>query len=396
MSRSIVVIGGGASGFMAAITAARLGAAVTILEQNSRPGKKLLSTGNGKCNLTNIAEEPGCYRSSTPEFVPQVLAGFDVQQTIRFFMELGIYTRNRNGYLYPRSEQAASVVEVLEMEARHLKIKVKTREKVQEVLPTGRGFSVRTQTWEYPCDKVILASGSRASVIEGSCGSGYGLAESLGHTIIKPLPALTGLKGKASFYGKWAGVRTEARVTLAIHDIRLKQETGEVQLTDYGISGIPVFQLSRYAARALEEGCSVSVFLDFLPEFDPDSLTAFLKGRMVRNPYKTLRESLVGLFPAKLIDVLAAEADTIEDVAGRIHDFEVPVREPMPFSHAQVCSGGVSCGEINPMTMESKLIPGLYFAGEITDVDGACGGYNLQWAWSSGAVAGTAAAKEMP
>lgn len=393
MNNKIIVVGGGASGFMAAIQAARGGAAVTILEQNGKFGKKLLSTGNGKCNLTNTESYTGCYRSSTPDFASTVMFNFDVQQTIRFFMEIGIYTKNKNGYLYPHSEQASSVVEVLEMEARSLKIKLKTQEEVQQIEKTENGFLVKTNTWEYPCDKVILACGSKASVIEGANGSGYKLAADLGHRIIKPLPALTGIKGTDGFYSKWAGVRTGACVTLAINGQKMKQETGEVQLTDYGISGIPVFQLSRYAARALDENCTVSMFLDFLPEFSPESLLTFLKTRRERNPYKTLRESLIGLFPEKLIDVLMMDADTEEALARKIKGLEVPVKETMSFDHAQVCSGGVDCQEIDPMTMESALVPGVYFCGELVDVDGACGGYNLQWAWSSGAVAGMAAAK---
>lgn len=393
MKNKIIVVGGGASGFMAAIQAARNGASVTILEQNGKFGKKLLSTGNGKCNLTNTESYTGCYRSSTPDFASTVMFRFDVQQTIRFFMEIGIYTKNKNGYLYPHSEQASSVVDVLEMEARHLKIKLKTQEEVQQIEKTEDGFLVKTNTWEYPCDKVILACGSKASVIEGSNGSGYKLAADLGHKIIKPLPALTGMKGTDRFYGKWAGVRTGACVTLAINGHKMKQETGEVQLTDYGVSGIPVFQLSRYASRALDENCTVSVFLDFLPEFSPESLLAFLKSRRARNPYKTLRESLIGLFPEKLIDVLLMDVDTEEALALKIKALKVPVKETMSFDHAQVCSGGVDCEEIDPMTMESTLVPGVYFCGELVDVDGACGGYNLQWAWSSGAVAGMAAAK---
>lgn len=395
MGKKIIVVGGGASGFIAAIQAARNGASVTILEQNGKFGKKLLSTGNGKCNLTNTESYTGCYRSNTPDFASTVMFGFDVQQTIRFFMEIGIYTKNKNGYLYPHSEQASSVLDVLEMEARNLKIKLKTQEAVTEIIPSGEGsFLVKTKTWEYPCDAVILACGSKASVIEGSNGSGYQLAADLGHKIIKPLPALTGVKGKDFYYGKWAGVRAGACVTLAINGYKMKQETGEVQLTDYGISGIPVFQLSRFAARALDEGCTISMFLDFLPEFDPQGLVTFLKSRRERNPYKNMRESLIGLFPEKLMDVLLMGADTIEELAKRIKSLEVPVKETLSFEHAQVCSGGVDCEEIEPMTMESRLVPGIYFCGELVDVDGACGGYNLQWAWSSGAVAGISASKE--
>lgn len=393
MSHKIVIVGGGASGFMAAIQAARNGASVTILEQNGKFGRKLQSTGNGKCNLTNLAQNCSYYRSSTPEFAVKVLSRFDVHQTIRFFTDIGIYTKNKNGYLYPHSEQASSVMEVLEMEARNLKIKRKTQEKVLKIRKSNEGFLVATKTWEYPCDRVILACGSKASAIEGADGSGYRLASDLGHTIVKPLPALTGIKGTGRFYTKWAGVRTGACVTLVINGLPLKQECGEVQLTDYGISGIPVFQLSRYAARALYENCTVSMYLDFLPEFDPEGLLTFLKERRAHNPYKTLRESLIGLFSDKLIDVLMIDTKTEEQLVEKIKKLEVPVKETMSFEHAQVCSGGVDLKEINSETMESRLVSGIYFCGELLDVDGACGGYNLQWAWSSGALAGISAAR---
>ncbi|MDO4339293.1 MAG: NAD(P)/FAD-dependent oxidoreductase [Eubacteriales bacterium] len=388
--KRILIVGGGASGLMAAITAARRGAAVTVLEHNEKPGKKLCATGNGKCNLTNLEMPRDAYRGAHPEFVREALRQFSVQDTVRFFSELGIYVTNRNGYLYPHSNQASSVTEVLCMEARSLKVKIKTNEHVKAVFPEGGLWKVQTEGWTYEGDAVILANGSKASAISGSDGSGYELAKSLGHRVIKPLPALNALKCKGKSFAAWAGVRVEGKVTLCLEDIPLKSQQGELQLTEYGISGIPVFQLSRYAIRALDEGCRVSLLVNFLPEFDAGSLHSFLESRRRKCPYKNDQELLIGLFPDKLNKVLLKQPD----LEAAIREFPLTVTGGMPFAQAQVCSGGVSTEEVRPDTMESRLHKGLYFAGELLDVDGTCGGYNLQWAWSSGAAAGSHAAGE--
>ena len=386
--KRVVITGGGASGLIAAIMAAKEGASVTILEQNEKPGKKICATGNGRCNLTNLEMPRDAYRGTHPEFVNDVLDAFSVQDTIRFFSGIGIYTTNRNGYLYPHSNQAQSVVDVLCMEARNLGVKIKTNAKVVSVKKEKKIWQVRTEDWMYEGEALILANGSRASAISGSDGSGYKIAESLGHSIIEPLPALVPLKCKGKSFSSWAGVRIEGAVTLCINEIPLKTETGDLQLTEYGVSGIPVFQISRYAVRALKENCRVSLLLDFLPEFSPKGLAAFLTQRKDNCPYKNQKELLTGLFPEKMIKVLCSQKDLI----GAIKAFPLTVSDSMPFAQAQVCSGGVNTQEINCQTMESRLVSGLYFAGELLDIDGACGGYNLQWAWSSGAVAGRHAA----
>ena len=385
--KRIVVAGGGASGLMAAIVAARKGAAVTILEQNDRPGKKICATGNGKCNLTNIEMPLDAFRGTHPKFVQEALKQFSVQDTIRFFSGLGIYTVNRNGYLYPHSGQAQSVVDVLCMEAKNLGVKIKTNEKVTGIYREDT-WKVRTQGWSYEADAVILANGSKASNIAGSDGSGYALAKMLGHHVVKPLPALTALRCSGKTFASWAGVRTEGEVTLCINGIPLKSEKGELQLTGYGVSGIPVFQLSRYAIRALHENCDVSLLLDFLPEFPMESIPVFLENRRKNCPYKNEKELLIGLFPDKLIRVLTAQ----KDLVSAIKEFPLTVTDGMPFEQAQVCSGGVDTSEVEESTMESRLVPGIYFAGELLDIDGTCGGYNLQWAWSSGVCAGSHAA----
>lgn len=390
--KKIVVIGGGASGLMSAIWAARCGAQVTILEHNEKTGKKILATGNGKCNLTNAHQESSCYRSSQRDYPWEVIRQFPQADTIRFFTELGIYTKNKNGWIYPYSEQAASVAQVLEMEARYRKVKIKTREEVTDIIKLENGYRVLTETWQYDCDRVLICCGSSASQVEGSSSTGYELAKKLGHRVIEPMPALTALRGKGKYFGTWAGTRMEGIIRLEINGNIWKEERGEILFTDYGISGIAVFQISRYAVRAVREGCRVSCRLDLMPDFSEKELTTHLLKRKNDCPYKSSQELLVGLLPSKMISVLSVKNDP-EKTAANIEDWVVPVRDAYSMNHAQVCSGGVDTSQLT-VHLQSRLHPGIYFAGEIVDVDGPCGGYNLQWAWSSGAVAGMAAAKE--
>ena len=390
--RQVVIIGAGASGMTAAIMAARNGAAVTVLEQNEKPGKKICATGNGKCNFSNLAMPEDAYRGRHPEFVKDAFEQFSVKDTVEFFKELGIFPLDRNGYLYPRSNQAQSVVDVLCMEASHLGVKIKTNEQVTAIEPArnGNNFQILTKGWHYEADALILANGSKASSISGSDGSGYELAKKMGHRIIPVYPALTALKCKGPAFKTWAGVRTEGKVSLFINGKFHKSERGELQLTEYGISGIPVFQISTYAIRAVHEGEKAELRVDFLPELTEEETRELLHARKKACPYKNEKELLVGLFPEKLSKVLTSQ----KHLLSAIKEFPLEVQDGMSFSQAQVCSGGVDTSQVNTHTMESKLCRNLYFAGELLDIDGTCGGYNLQWAWSSGAAAGIHAAKE--
>lgn len=401
----IIVIGGGASGMTAAIAAARAGALVTILEHGARVGKKILSTGNGRCNLTNLDQSPNNYRGSRPEFALGALRQFSVADTLRFFGELGIHTKNRNGYLYPKSDQASAVLDVLRMELSRLGVLVECEVDIKGIVLTGDGFAVKTDKGTRDCKKLILAAGSKAAPKTGSDGSGYALAKTLGHHIITPAPALVQLMAEGDFFKSLAGVRTDAQVTLCIDNHIAHSEAGELQLTATGISGIVVFQISRFASRALLAKKRVEAILNFLPDFDKESWDSFLAQRIRHNGYKTMEEFFIGLFHKKLIPVLLKKAaikrercaDSLSDYEWTllweaIHSFTVKITAANSFDNAQVCCGGVDTREINECTMESRKIPGLFFAGEIMDVDGACGGYNLQWAWSSGFVAGSCAA----
>lgn len=391
--KKVVIIGGGASGMMAAIQAARTGAAVTLLEHNEKPGKKILATGNGRCNLTNLVQEPSRYRSSQPDFPWKIITQYPLEDTLAFFSELGIYTKDRNGWVYPYSDQAAGVAQVLELEARHQKVKIKTTEEVTDILREDGQYLVKTATWQYPCDSVIISCGSSASNVEGSSTTGYELAEKLGHMVVKPLPSLCGIRGKDNYYAKWAGSRMDGRITLEIDGETVGEEQGEILFTEYGISGIGVFQLSRYAVRGTDRGKIATYHLDLMPQLTKEELVKLLLDRQQAGSYKNPQELLIGLLPRKMIDVLVKKTYEPEKIAERLKDWQVPVKGAYALQQAQICSGGVDPRELTEQ-LESRLHPGIYFTGEVIDVDGPCGGYNLQWAWSSGAVAGRAAAEE--
>lgn len=405
MNRNVVIIGGGASGLAAAIAAAG-GANVTLAEHMDRVGKKLLSTGNGRCNLTNLRMEESCYRCDQKGFPMKVIEGFGVEETLGFFRKLGIEPKDRNGYIYPNSDQASAVLDVLMWEAAHRGVRTLTSCKVERIQWTQGGYKIYTSQGVLPADSLILATGSRAAPSTGSDGSGYELAQSLGHHIIKPLPALVQLRCQGTMYRQMAGIRTEAKVTLYADGKALAEDRGELQLTDYGLSGIPAFQISRFAAKALDRKKRVAVRVDFLPSWPEEEGFGRLKKRAAGLRDKTVEELFTGLLNKKLAAVLIRlsgvspsklAGDMTSREMGRLlaqmKDYEAIVMSVNPFANAQVCCGGVDTREVNPATMESRIRKNLYLAGELLDVDGICGGYNLQFAWSSGALAGRAAAE---
>ena len=402
--RTVAVIGGGASGMMAAVTAASEGARVILLEHKDRIGKKILSTGNGRCNFTNIHQEPICYHSEDPLFPWEVVEKFNAQAVISFFLQLGVYSKNRNGYIYPNSDQASAVLDAFRMELDRLKVEIRTGVECREIRPGKKGFTILTDQEPVRADRVILCAGSKAAPTTGSDGSGYDLAKKLGHRILPVLPALTALKCEEKFFKSIAGVRANGSVSIWSGGECIAKDTGEIQLTDYGISGIPVFQVSRYASKLLYEKKETDAVLDFMPDFTKEQTNAFLRARAKTRPDKSAEMFLIGLFHKKLCDLWirlseiprqrkAGELteDEIARLTDLIKEFRVRVRETNPYDKAQVCCGGVDTREVDPETLESVYVPGVYFAGEILDVDGMCGGYNLTFAWASGYVAGKAA-----
>lgn len=293
------------------------------------------------------------------------------------------------------------------MEAEYRKVKLALNTEILDVEKKENKFLVKTEGWTYEGDALILATGSCAAPQTGSDGSGYAFAKKLGHRIVKPLPALVQLRSRDKVFEKLAGLRMDAEVTILADGEMEARDKGEVQFTNYGISGIPVFQVSRFAAKAMEDGEEVQAMLDLMPVFGREDFAAFLDVRIANGSYKTAEQLLVGLFPKKMADCLLEraglkknqKADTLtqeerERLVKACKEFAVDISGTNGFDQAQVCCGGVDTSEVHGETMESIYVPGLYFAGELLDVDGACGGYNLQWAWSSGYVAGLHAAEE--
>ena len=404
--KKVIVVGGGASGMMAAVTAASEGADVTVLEHKDRIGKKILSTGNGRCNFTNTEQRTEFYHCENPDFPEQVLEQFTHLDTIAFFNRLGIYCKNRNGYLYPYSDQASAILDVLRMELDRLGVQVETEAEIRWICKKDRLFRIETKEKTYSADRVILATGGKAAASTGSDGSGYKLARQLGHHLIPVVPALVQLKCRETFYPQVAGVRIQGCVAVYTEGKFQAADQGEIQLTKYGISGIPVFQVSRYAAKALAEHKRTEAVLDFMPDFSGKDFAAFLGRRIAEHPERKMRVFFTGLFPKKMAELFLKlalikptesagrlSASDVERMVRSIKSFRTQITDTNGFENAQVCAGGVSTEEIRPETLESKKIKGLYFAGELLDVDGICGGYNLQWAWSSGYVAGKGAAK---
>lgn len=403
----IGIIGAGASGLMAAITAAKSNASVTVFERNDKLGRKLLVTGNGKCNFTNLNMSPEDYNDSAKEFVETAFKSFDEKAAINFFRKAGMLSKDRNGYVYPYSEQAQAVQDILIMECRKYNVRVVKSAVTEKIYSDKNNFRVVADGKEECFDRIIIACGGMAFPKSGSDGNGYKFAKDFGHKIIKPVPSLVQLKCSDKFFKDLAGVRCECSVTFKINGKKIGTESGELQFTDYGLSGIPVFQYSGKICRALDNGENCTASVDFMPAFTKNEVYEMLAVRKKSFAGKTMTEYMIGLFNWNINKVLLKRAgiggdmkasriddDKIKILAGYIKSFDAAITDSNGFDRAQVTSGGVSLSQIDAHTMESVLKKGLYFAGEIMDVDGRCGGYNLQWAWTSGYIAGRSAAND--
>lgn len=413
--RTVAVIGGGAAGMMAAIEAARAGAIVTLIEKNAQLGKKLATTGNGRCNYTNldmVDRIGGKFRGFHPEFAEAALDVLPPEAVLDWFREIGVESRFRGSYVYPNSDQASAVVDALREELHRLSVKVHYNAEVKSVQRVDDTyFLIQCTDAVVKADRVILAAGSKAAPKTGSNGDGYFIARKLGHSIVPYVPALCGIRCAGDAFKALAGIRTEAALELVADGHCVDREVGELQLVDYGISGIPVFQLSRYAAYALQEGKKAAVYINFLPGFteeaeDPkDRALQLFRQRQERLAGRKMESFFTGLLHQKLGQLLLRMANVrpelpvaelsekqLRSLASLSVRFKAECVEMNGFQQAQVVAGGVDTTEVDPGTMASRLVPGLYFAGEVLDIDGICGGYNLQWAWASGFVAGRHAA----
>jgi len=404
----VAVIGAGASGMMAAISAARAGARVTCLERNEKAGKKLYATGNGRCNFSNLSMDSkdfhvgDWYYTDGPELLEKAFDRFGVKEVCRFFQECGMLYADRDGYLYPYSGQAATVVLTLERELAQVKVTLVTGARViaVELCPDGR-FELMLENGKSALfDRVIFACGGKAAPVFGSDGNGYALVQKLGHHANAVRPSLCAIRCKETFiFKKLSGVRARARVRLLSPEGVVTQDIGELQLTDYGISGIPTFQISHCAGALLAQNRTPSIEIDFLPDFTLEALEELLSP--ARTEKATYQDLFGGMVHRKVLDCIltqcglgfgnVADRAAIKKVLHSLKALRVTAVSLNDFSQAQVTAGGVALSEITE-NFESRLVPGVYLCGELLNVDGKCGGYNLQWAWSSGWLAGSACA----
>lgn len=399
------IIGGGASGLMAACTAAqRLGkGSVVVLEGNAKPGRKLLATGNGRCNLTNLSIGAGCYHGAP--IPPALLAAFTGERIVDEFRRLGLLTRaDSQGRVYPSSLQAAAVVQVLCGACRRAGAELVCSFQAESLRPVRGGWLITAQDGqEVFAQRCVLACGGKASP-KLSTGSGYGLAKELGHTVTPLFPSLTGLQVPETLVKPLKGMRCKAKVSL-YRDGRLAgQESGEVIFGSRGISGVCVMNLSARLREGAAKGYALS--LDLLESLPLAGLLEYWAELSLTQPELPAGELLagainlrvgqeivkrLGLPPAAPLARLTPK--NLRAAAKAVKEFQLPVKGPLGWDDAQATAGGIPLAQVDPGTMESLICPGLYITGELLDVDGDCGGYNLHWAWTTGLIAGRALAE---
>ena len=394
--KKVVVVGAGASGIIASIFAS-LNNEVIVLERNTSPLKKLLLTGNGKCNYFNDNQDINNYNSSNIDLVEGLISEENINSVLKFFDRIGIVPKIKNGYYYPYSNLSNSIKEALLKEAELNGVKIKTEYLVNNIKKINNRFIINN---EIECDYVILSTGSKSFPKTGSDGIGYEMLKSFGHKIIKVMPALTSVIGDKSYFKDWAGIRVDAKVSLYENNDFIKEEIGEVQLTKNGLSGICIFNLSSKLKRGLDKGNKEDIVINFLPFVN--NIENFLNERNSKVKNRTIIELLEGLINYKLVKIILKESNIKENkyynelsnkekekLFNNLIKFKVNIIDTNDFESAQVCSGGLSLDEININTMESKLVSGLFITGELLDIDGICGGYNLTIAWITGILAGT-------
>ena len=394
----IGIIGGGASGMAAALAAAEnQEVQVILMERQARVGRKLLSTGNGRCNLTNLHAGAGGYHGSSPEFARYAISQFPPEAALQWFRSLGLLTvAEDSGRVYPYSDQANSVVDVLRFALEQQNITVKLGFEVEKVKKTPKGFRVEAKGEAVECEKLIIACGGLAGTKLGGSMSGYRLLRALGHTCTKLRPTLVQMKSGWAGCASLKGVRANCRAEILHNGEKTAESTGQLQFTEYGLSGPVIFEISRDVCQG---GGDWKCRLDFLPEVSADELRGELTRRRESN--LPVSELLTGILHNRLGRVLTQSAGLtlnafvrdlsdweIGQAVSAVKCLEVSLTEPMGMDSAQVTAGGILTSEFEMTTMQSRLVPGLYACGEVLDIDGDCGGYNLQWAWSSGRLAG--------
>lgn len=403
----VVIIGGGASGMTAAITAKDFGLDVAIVEGTDRIGKKILTTGNGRCNITNslISFPFENFHSTNDGFFIKSLNKFSVEDTKAFFLNLGLpIIELEKGKNYPQSLQASSVVDILKMALEEREIPVYNSYKVKSIHKSKRKFTLSTGNEYSPvikCKKLIMACGGKSAPKTGSDGSGYTLAKSLGHSIIEPNPAIVQLKLSHNKLKALSGIKFNGYAEVLCDGKSIRKEFGEILFTDYGISGPPILQISREASLGCFKGKEVKILVDMMPDKSLKELEDFLEGHFAVFSCREVINSLIGVVNKKMIPILLREAgiDNLHKpcyeltwkekkaLISLMKSWEFKCIGTNGFQAAQVTTGGINTKEVDSETLQSKLVDNLYFCGELLDVDGDCGGFNLQWAWSSGFTA---------
>ena len=392
----VVIIGGGASGITSAITARRKGYDVVVLEKNSSLLKKLKITGNGHCNYYNEDQDLCHYHSDNSELISMMINSVNLENVSLFFDSIGIIPRIKNGYYYPFSNQAISVCSSLILEAQKLGVVLDTDVEEQEVKKSNR-FQIITTNGVYEADKVIVSTGGMSYQKTGSDGFGYRELKRLGHNINLLLPGLMPLI-ISNPKKEWKGIRTDVSISLLENNKLVRKESGEIQLTEDGISGICTMQLSSYISKGLYLGKDERIKINFLPFIDEDKFFVFMDNRSRKMKNRTVMELLEGVLNYKLISVILKKEQNLiwdecnnkerEFIKKNLLSYMVEVVDTKSFNYSQVTLGGVSLLEVNLETMESKKVKDLYITGELLDITGDCGGYNLTIAWITGLIAG--------
>ena len=408
--RDIIIIGGGASGLVAAIYAAKSGSKVTILEKNKTLGKKILITGNGKCNYWNDDQSLVHYHSNNSEILKSILTKENKEEILNLFNTLGIIPKIRDGYYYPYSSQATSIQTALIKEVELQGVEVITETEVLNIKKDNDLFQINTTNGIFNSKKVILSTGSHAYPKTGSDGLGYKLATTLGHNLIEPLPALVQLKANTPYLKEWHGIRSDVSVSLIENNQKIATQIGEIQLNNYGVSGICIFCLSGQATRGLYLNKQEQIAINFLHPFNINNKEEFInwmdqRNNLVKN--RTISDLLDGLLNYKLINLILKLSKINRDnpwnnlsikekylLGSKLTNFILDITGTNSFDQAQTCTGGIPLIEIKPNTIASTKTKGLYITGELLDVDGDCGGYNLTFAWITGMLAGLGASHD--
>ncbi|MBA4509667.1 NAD(P)/FAD-dependent oxidoreductase [Clostridium sporogenes] len=403
MYHEIIILGGGASGIVASIISKDMGSDVAILESNDRIGKKILTTGNGRCNITNENISNCKYYSNNNNFYKFILSQFTLEDTKNFFNSLGLPLITLNeGKIYPMSLQASSVLDILRLAIEDRQIPIYFNNKVKNIKKSNKEFVITTENEIFQCKKLILASGGMSAPNTGSDGSGFKLAKNLGHNIIDPVPGLVQLKLDFPYLKSLSGIKFDGNVKLPLDNKILREEFGEILFTDYGISGPPILQLSSLASKLLYNNKKVYLQIDILPNMSKEELINLLENHWGTFYYRTIHDSFIGIINKKLIPTLLKYCgiknihmpcqdiswQEKEKIFNTLKNWTFIITGTNSFKNSQVTCGGVDTSQVSNKSLESLKVKNLYFCGEILDVNGDCGGFNLQWAWSSGYIAG--------